>query len=88
MNITTRKIWNEEEINFLLQNYSENGSEYCANILNRKETGVRWKAFKLKIKVNKNVKGELQRITKTINNRKKYNCKKFLNLESPEFLYF
>jgi hypothetical protein len=47
--VNTYSRWTEDEINFLIKNYSENGSKYCANILNRTQNGICGKAIGLKL---------------------------------------
>jgi hypothetical protein len=47
------KKWTDEEINFLINNYSIYGSEYCISYLNRSWSSVIGMATKLKLKAKK-----------------------------------
>lgn len=48
------KRWSEEDIEWLKNNYSVNGKEYCMKHLNRSEAQIRQKAHRLNLKLNKN----------------------------------
>jgi hypothetical protein len=88
MNITTRKIWNEEEINFLLQNYSNEGLKFCSEKLYRPKYSVFFKAKSLGLKVSKQNLRELQSKSQQENNYKKYLSKEYVNPSTPEAAYF
>ena len=45
--------WTPEDIQFLIENLSENGSRYCAEKLNRTQVSVIYKAAKLKLKTRR-----------------------------------
>ena len=44
-----RKKWNQEEVNFLIENYNLKGVKYCCDFLQRTKDAVVRKATKLKI---------------------------------------
>lgn len=44
--------WNQAEIDFLIENYPDNGKLYCANKLNKTEGSIRSKASTLGLKLN------------------------------------
>lgn len=46
--------WTQEELNFLIENYSQKGKMYCCQKLNRTESSIRWMASELKLKQNRN----------------------------------
>lgn len=45
--------WKKEELDFLVNNYSEHGARYCATHLSRPYMTVSRKALKMKLKINK-----------------------------------
>lgn len=50
----TGKLWCNDEINFLIENYSIKGSKYCADYLKRKQKAIIVKAKRLELKSGKN----------------------------------
>jgi len=50
----TGKLWENDEINFLIENYSIKGSKYCAEYLKRKQKAIIVKAKRLDLKSGKN----------------------------------
>ena len=48
--------WTKEEVEFLTENYSENGKEFCATKLARPSASVAMKASRLKLKITENRK--------------------------------
>ena len=60
MNISVRKIWNEDETNFLLANYSNEGLKFCFKKLNISKYVIFRKAKSLGLKVSEQKLRELQ----------------------------
>ncbi len=62
MSISMRK-WNQQEIDFLIKNYCQNGTTFCSQNLNRDRKSVQRKASKLGLYVEKEVIEKLRSIT-------------------------
>ena len=94
-----KKNWTKNEVNFLINNYEENGMNYCSNILNRTKDIVRYKAYKLGLKYKHGLKKysdkeidflrrnaykyNLEDLSKTINRSKESLGIKLRNLNIP-----
>lgn len=66
-----RKNWDEEEIEFLKNNYPTHGREYCGKILNRGIESVRHKADKLGIKLEKEARSRISKEATTNANKER-----------------
>jgi hypothetical protein len=88
MNISVRKIWNEDETNFLLANYSNEGLKFCFKKLNISKYVIFRKAKSLGLKVSEQKLRELQSKSQQENNFKKYSPEEYINPRTPETAYF
>jgi hypothetical protein len=88
------KIWTQEEIQFLRDNYPNKGSEYCSAHLNRKISSIHSKCSLLRIGLTKeylflsNKETQRKRNEKRPNSDFNVNIDQFLNIESPDVAYF
>lgn len=76
------KRWNEEEINFLIENYPKYGPEYCSEMLHKSKDSIINKKKELKLLSNKQKKWDECEIDFLINNYSKFGteyCVKNLN---------
>ena len=88
-NKTHMKKWKKSEINFLTENYSKNGIEYCCKYLNRTPGSIFGKLSQLNIYLDKQILSDKLKKS-SIKNFEDYkiNPSLFLNIESPEVAYF
>ena len=92
--MVNNKIWTQEEIDFLKENYPSKGGEYCTEKLNRTKGAVSKKVGRIGIKVNKEIISELSRAAqkkiqdKRPNSDFKVNVEQFLDIKKPEVAYF
>jgi hypothetical protein len=92
--MVNNKIWTQEEIDFLKENYPTKGGEYCTEKLNRTKSALSKKVRRIGIKVNKETISELNRAgqKKFQDNRPnsdfKVNVEQFLDIKKPEVAYF
>lgn len=81
------KKWLKEDIEFLIENYPKYGVEYCANELNRSKGSINKQRFKLNIKTIDGVRGINISKTRKINNYKKYDVSKLINISNKYSAY-
>jgi hypothetical protein len=87
------KLWTQEEIVFLKENYPRKGSVYCANLLNRNKKSIIKKANYMGISVNKDVKiinnkkSQLKSQSERSNDSFNVNIEQFLDIVRPEVSY-
>lgn len=93
--IKTSKRWSIDEINFLIENYSERGGRYCANSLkNRSIECVNVKARFLGLRINTDIKKirdaklEKEYQDSRLNSDFNVNVEKFLDIKTKEVAYF
>lgn len=84
--------WNKKEIEFLKNNYSKFGGQYCAEKLNLPIKKVRKKAERLKLKVNSKTKSKIKKEQaikqwKSQNHNYKVDPKQFEKIKKPEIAY-
>ncbi len=85
--------WTKEQEDLLRENYSNKGTKYCAEKLNRKRAAISARARKLGLKVDKKVVNKILSETRNSweNNRDhdsyNVNPSQFLKIETPEVAY-
>lgn len=82
------KIWTEKEIDFLKENYSDEGLKFSFNKLKKPKSSTFLKAKSLGLKVSKEKSRELQSKSQQENNIKNYNPFEYINPNTPEVAYF
>ncbi len=88
------KKWKEEDIEFLKENYSKNGTEFCAINLDRNKNSVFKRANRLGLKLDKNVVGEINKKAQIKfqderpNSDFNINIEQFLYINKKEVAYF
>jgi hypothetical protein len=91
------KKWSNEEVQFILSNYTKEGISFCANSLNRTNRSVQKKASKLGLKVDEETVKSLRSSTVKYSWKKRNDSEKNLNkvlnvsisdvYNNPTFLY-
>ena len=88
------KIWTQEDIAFLRENYPLQGASFCAEKLSRSVGAIHTKCYLLKIKPLKetitrnNKQAQLKYNESRPNTDFNVNVEQFLNIETPEVAYF
>ena len=88
------RIWTEDELIFLKENYPLQGAKFCAEKLSRSVGSIHTKCYLLKIKPLKetitrnNKEAQLKYNKNRLNTDFNVNVEQFLNIETPEVAYF
>lgn len=79
-----KNTWTEDEINFLVENYSTKGIEFCSNHLNYKKSKISAMSHKLNLKILPNIK---KKYTGKSNELCNINPDSFNNIKTKEVSY-
>jgi hypothetical protein len=77
--------WTNDEIDLLINNFTTNGIDECLKLINYNESKIRRMAYKLRLKINKNVKKKYKGKS---NDKCNINPELFYNINKKEVVYF
>lgn len=80
--------WSEEEKQFLIENYSNNGVDFCVKKLQRSKSSVCYKAHELNQYINIDVKSNNISNTRKLNNYSNYDVDKIIDISDKYVAYF